>query len=131
MKVGTKSVIGGAHCFLLHPFFVAWGWTRLFGFPRDPRLWFAFALHDVGYVGCGDMDGPERRGACRAWSANHGFAVRTGVGGRVPPAFPILEPPHGLAHQPALPCGQDGVCAHARMAVSAHDLNGPGSCVNT
>ncbi len=45
MKVGTKSVIGGAHCFLLHPFFVAWGWNRLFGFPMDPRLWFAFALH--------------------------------------------------------------------------------------
>ena len=35
MKVGTKSVIGGAHCFLLHPIFVAWGWKRLFGFPWD------------------------------------------------------------------------------------------------
>ena len=51
MKVGTKSVIGGAHCFLLHPFYVAWGWNRLFGFPWDPRLWFAFVLHDIGYVG--------------------------------------------------------------------------------
>jgi hypothetical protein len=59
MKVGTKSVIGGAHCFLLHPFFVAWGWKRLFGFPWDPRLWFSFALHDIGYVGRGDMDGSE------------------------------------------------------------------------
>lgn len=59
MKVGTKSVIGGAHCFLLHPFVVAWGWKRLFGFPWDPRLWFAFALHDTGYIGRGDMDGPE------------------------------------------------------------------------
>jgi hypothetical protein len=46
----------------LHPFFVAWGWKRLFGFPRDPRLWFAFALHDVGYIGRGDMDGPEGEG---------------------------------------------------------------------
>ena len=36
-------------------------------------------------------------------------------------AFPILEPPHGLAHQPTLPCRQDGVCAHARVAVPAHD----------
>jgi len=35
------------------------GWNRLFGFPRDPRLWFAFALHDIGYIGRGDMDGPE------------------------------------------------------------------------
>ena len=59
MKVGTKSVIGGAHCFLLHPFFVAWGWARLFGLPLDVRLWFAFALHDIGYVVCGDMDGPS------------------------------------------------------------------------
>jgi hypothetical protein len=38
---------------------VAWGWTRLFGFPWDPRLWFAFALHDVGYLGRNDMDGPD------------------------------------------------------------------------
>ena len=59
MKVGTKSVLGGAHCFFLHPFFVAWGWTRLFGFPWDPRLWAAFAFHDVGYFGSGDMDGDE------------------------------------------------------------------------
>ena len=59
MKVGTKSVIGGAHCFFLHPFFVAWGWTRLFGFPWDARLWFAFCLHDVGYLGCSNMDGDE------------------------------------------------------------------------
>ena len=62
MRVGTKSVIGGAHCFLLHPFFVAWGWKRLFGFPWNPRLWFAFALHDIGYIGRGDMDGPEGEG---------------------------------------------------------------------
>jgi hypothetical protein len=59
MTVGTKSVIAGAHCFLLHPFLVAWGWTRLFGFPWDPRLWAAFALHDIGYVGRPDMDGPS------------------------------------------------------------------------
>lgn len=59
MTVGTKSVLGGAHCFFLHPFLVAWGWTRLFGFPWDPRLWAAFALHDIGYVGRPDMDGPS------------------------------------------------------------------------
>lgn len=59
MTVGTKSVLAGAHCFLLHPFLVAWGWTRLFGFPWDPRLWAAFALHDIGYVGRPNMDGPS------------------------------------------------------------------------
>lgn len=59
MTVGTQSVLFGAHCVLLHPLLVAWGWTRLFGFPWDPRLWFAFALHDVGYLGRNDMDGPD------------------------------------------------------------------------
>lgn len=59
MTIGTKSVLYGAHCFLLHPFFVAWGWWKLNGFPLDPRLWFAFFLHDVGYVGKPNMDGPE------------------------------------------------------------------------
>jgi len=43
----------GAHCFLLHPFFVAWGWNRFFGFTWDPPLGFAFALHDIGYIGRG------------------------------------------------------------------------------
>ena len=59
MTVGTKSVLAGAHCFLVHPFFVARGWKRLFGFPWDPRLWFAFTLHDVGYVCRDNMDGPS------------------------------------------------------------------------
>jgi hypothetical protein len=59
MKIGTKSLLWGAHCFLLHPFFVAWGWKRLFGFPWDPRLWCAFALHDIGYLDRVDMDGED------------------------------------------------------------------------
>jgi hypothetical protein len=59
MRVGTKSVLFGAHCFFLHPLFVAWAWTRLYGFPWDPRLWVAFFLHDLGYVGSPNMDGPE------------------------------------------------------------------------
>ena len=59
MHVGTKSVLFGAHCFLLHGFFVAKGWSSLYGFPWDPRLWLAFFLHDVGYLGCRDVEGPE------------------------------------------------------------------------
>ena len=39
MRVGTKSVIFGVHSILVHPFFVAYAWSRLFGFPWDPRLW--------------------------------------------------------------------------------------------
>lgn len=59
MKIGTKSVLFGAHCFLLHPFFVAIAWTKLYGFPFDPRLWIAFFVHDIGYWGKPNMDGEE------------------------------------------------------------------------
>lgn len=59
MKIGTKSVLFGAHCFFLHPWFVAEAWRRLYGFPWDPRLWFAFFLHDIGYIGKPNMDGAE------------------------------------------------------------------------
>lgn len=59
MKIGTKSVLYGAHCFFLHPFFVAIAWTKLYGFPFDPRLWIAFFVHDLGYLGKPNMDGEE------------------------------------------------------------------------
>jgi hypothetical protein len=59
MKLGTKSVLYGVHAFWLHPFFVAVAWTRLYGFPWDPRLWIAFLVHDIGYVGKPNMDGEE------------------------------------------------------------------------
>ena len=51
MNIGTKSVLFGAHQFLIHPWFVAWGWWTLYGFPWDPRLWVAFVVHDLGYIG--------------------------------------------------------------------------------
>jgi hypothetical protein len=38
MKVGTQSVLFGAYCFVIRPFFGA-AWWRLYGFPRDTRLW--------------------------------------------------------------------------------------------
>lgn len=62
MKVGTKSVLFGAHQFLLHPLFVAAAWTKLYGVPTDPRLWAAFFVHDIGYVGKPNMDGAEGEG---------------------------------------------------------------------
>jgi hypothetical protein len=52
-------VIFGVHAILVHPFFVAYAWSRLFGFPLDPRLWLAFLVHDVGYVGKVNMEGSE------------------------------------------------------------------------
>ena len=59
MKVGTKSILFGAHQFLIHPWFVAAAWSKLYGFPWDPRLWVAFFVHDLGYWGKPNMDGPE------------------------------------------------------------------------
>lgn len=70
MKIGTKSVLFGVHCFVIHPLIVAWAWFTLYGFRRvrdayvttsllDPRLWAAFIVHDLGYVGKPNMDGPE------------------------------------------------------------------------
>src|SRR5215472_14200778 len=59
MKVGTKSVLFGAHQFAIHPWFVAGAWWKLYGFPWDPRLWVAFFVHDIGYIGKPNMDGPE------------------------------------------------------------------------
>jgi hypothetical protein len=59
VTIGTKSILYGAHCFFLHPFFVAAAWRRLYGFPLDLRLWVAFLVHDLGYVGRGDMNGSE------------------------------------------------------------------------
>jgi hypothetical protein len=59
MKVGTKSVIFGVHSILVHPFFVAWAWSSLYGFPWDPRLWAAFFVHDLGYLTKQNMEGPE------------------------------------------------------------------------
>ena len=62
MTVGTKSVLFGAHQFMIHPWFVAWGWWMLFGFPWDPRLWLVFFVHDLGYLGKPNMDGVEGEG---------------------------------------------------------------------
>src|SRR5712691_1999666 len=59
MRVGTKSILFGAHQFAIHPWFVAAAWWRLYGFPWDPRLWVAFWVHDLGYWGAPNMDGPE------------------------------------------------------------------------
>jgi hypothetical protein len=59
MKTGTKSLLFGYHQFLLHPLMVAVAWWKLYGFPLDPRLWFSFFLHDIGYFGKPNMDGVE------------------------------------------------------------------------
>lgn len=62
MKIGTKSVLFGAHAFWLHPWFVFAAWWKLYGFPWPPWLWIAFFVHDLGYWGCPNMDGEEGEG---------------------------------------------------------------------
>jgi len=59
MKVGTKSLLFGVHQIFIHPLWVALAWWKLYGFPFDPRLWVAFVVHDWGYWGCPEMDGPK------------------------------------------------------------------------
>lgn len=44
---------------MLHPIFIAVAWIKLYGFPFDPRVWIAFFVHDLGYWGKRNMDGPE------------------------------------------------------------------------
>src|SRR5487761_682470 len=60
MRVGTKSVLFGAHAFFLHPIAVFAAHWQLYGFPRDPRLLLAFAVHDLGYLW---MESVERIGS--------------------------------------------------------------------
>ena len=59
MKVGTKSLLFGAHQFIIHPALVFIAWWKLYGFPWDPRLWLTFIVHDWGYWGLSDMDGEQ------------------------------------------------------------------------
>jgi hypothetical protein len=59
VRPGTKTVLFGFHQPLVHSWFVAAAWWKLFGFPRDPRLWIAFFVHDLGYWGKPNLDGLE------------------------------------------------------------------------
>lgn len=82
--IGTKSVLVGVHQFLIHPILIAIGWWKAYGLEPvrigteeiltnegatvrrgvyahllEPALWFAFFVHDIGYLGKPNMDGPE------------------------------------------------------------------------
>jgi hypothetical protein len=73
MRVGTKSILFGVHQFILHPIFVAIAWHKLYGkYPEYcyrswsldlPKYWFSllfcFIVHDLGYWGSPEMDGPN------------------------------------------------------------------------
>jgi hypothetical protein len=59
MSIGTRSILFGAHQFILHPIAIAVAWTRLYGLPVNFPLLVAFVVHDWGYIGAPNMDGEE------------------------------------------------------------------------
>ena len=60
MKIGTKSLLFGCHQVLLHPVFVLWGWVYLYGLRTLTwQILIAVVIHDWGYWGCQEMDGPQ------------------------------------------------------------------------
>ena len=90
MTVGTKSVLFGAHCFLIHGFFVARGWWTLWGFPWDPRLWTAFFVHDLGYLGCREYGRKRGRRTRTPGREDHGPAFRRLMGRLHASTLPVL-----------------------------------------
>lgn len=58
-SMGTRSVLYGAHCFFIHPWFVLAAWVRLYGWPDHPAYYAAFLVHDIGYIGKRAMDDEE------------------------------------------------------------------------
>jgi hypothetical protein len=59
MRVGTKSVLFGAHAFFLHPLAVLLGYVCVYGVPRDPRLLLGILVHNVGYWGMDSVEGED------------------------------------------------------------------------
>jgi hypothetical protein len=57
MTVGTRSVLLSVHNIVIHPLAVGIAWWKFFGFPLDPRLWIAFLVHDLGYIGKSSVEG--------------------------------------------------------------------------
>ncbi len=57
MRVGTKSVLYGAHALYLHPIAVLVAYSRLYAIPGDPRLLLGILTHDVGYWGMDRVEG--------------------------------------------------------------------------
>jgi len=56
MKIGTKSLLIGAHQIFLHPITVTLAWIELYGLPSWKEL-ICICIHDWGYWNCSDIDG--------------------------------------------------------------------------
>lgn len=61
LPVGPRSVLFGAHQFLIHPFYVNKAWVQLYKSKPTWRDRVAFFLHDLGYLcqWCRSMDGSD------------------------------------------------------------------------
>jgi hypothetical protein len=76
LKIGTRSLLFGVHQVFIHPIWVAIAWLKLYGWKPDypqpyyqskavyylkywAKLCFCFIVHDWGYWGGKEMDGPD------------------------------------------------------------------------
>ncbi len=59
MNVGTKSLLFGAHQFLIHPLCVLFAWIRLYRELPNWKEFVCIVIHDWGYWGKSNMDGQE------------------------------------------------------------------------
>lgn len=80
MNIGTKSVLFGVHQFLWHPLTVGLAWRRLFKRWPTWRQWVCIFVHDLGYWGKPNIDGPEGRAHPEAGAAIAEYLLGGGYG---------------------------------------------------
>lgn len=59
MNIGTKSLLFGLHQFVLHPALVTLAWWKLYRHLPTLREAVCIGIHDWGYWGLPNIDGPE------------------------------------------------------------------------
>lgn len=58
MKIGTLSFLFGVHNPIFHTKYVYKAWKSLYGKPTFKEF-ICILIHDIGYLGCGALDGTE------------------------------------------------------------------------
>ena len=109
MKIGTRSILFGAHCWFIHPWFVAAAWSKLYGFPTDLRLWVAFFVHDLGYWGKPNIDGVE--------GESHPI-----LGASIMARLFDFTRWHNFSIDPGVRCWHDFALCHSRYYAKANNL---------
>jgi hypothetical protein len=62
MKIGTKTLLFGNHQFILHPVCVYIAWVKLYHHIPSWKEAVCILIHDWGYWGLPNIDGPEGEG---------------------------------------------------------------------